>query len=362
MKIIVVSDFHADMYNQYAQPVTGKPWNTRFQSQLDSLDKIFDMAEKEKALVVFNGDLFNSRININQVVYTQIVNKIAERSFKLNKETGYGVFMLAGNHDQYDNSRVPNNSLSVFNNIKDSKGENIIDVFSYPDHFLFNDIEIFMLPYSEDVDYMHESLDEMLCEAEPNTKRYLFAHIGVAGAVQGKWNHRLSGAFKLSELHTDMFEQIILGHYHKRQTLTTDKNHLVYYVGNTVPLNHNDDGDKKGVYLIDTEDNSARFIPLDNPIFDTVYINSKEDIDKVDSTNKFLRVIIKDKTLLEDECLKDKNIVISYVPEEKDSSRLGIDAKSSTSDIVSKYTNKYYPKATKDALNVLNDVLSGKDE
>lgn len=363
IKIIVVSDFHADMYDSYAKPLNGKPWNDRFQNQLDTLDKIFDLAVKYKAKVIFNGDLFNQRVNINQIVYTQIVNKIVERSYQLQMVIGgHPVYFVAGNHDQYDNSRIPENSLAIFKLFEaNTEDQRLFRVINYPSTLVFKDTNLVFLPYSEDVDWSKSQLNQQIKGLNKNSA-YLFAHIGVDGAKQGRWNHRLGGAFSLGDLQPNKFNQIVLGHYHLRQTLQDDSKHLVYYVGNTVPLNHNDDFQKKGVYLIDTEDNSAKFIAINNPLFMTLDTNkySADEIKDISKSN-YIKLVTHSKEDLVKFKKDNQDLTVAYDPtDKKPVEDLGIKITDSTKEIVKSYTDEYYPKQTKLALEVLNKTQTEK--
>mgnify|MGYP000987939515 CR=1 FL=1 len=355
MKYIVVSDFHADMYTQYAEPIGDEPYNTRFQHQLNTLSTIYKLALKYHAKVIFNGDLFNSRVNIDQVVYSNIVNTIVDEANLLSTDKsihGPSTLLLAGNHDQYDNSRIPANSLAMFKNFENCR------VITTPSEFQSEDDDLVFLPYSEDTDWLKEELDKIVSQKH-STNSYLFAHVGVSGAVQGKWNHRLGGAFSINELHPEYFKQIILGHYHLRQSLATGTDCKAYYVGNTVPLNHNDDGQKKGVYLVDTKANSAKFIEIQNPMFMTLDAekHSEADIKEASKTN-YIKIVTHSKESLD--TFKDESALVSYEPEKDETtSDLGIKMDDSVSKIVKAYTEKYYPQRTDLALKVLNKAQEG---
>ncbi|MBT9670545.1 hypothetical protein GPK34_00640 [Secundilactobacillus kimchicus] len=350
MKILVVSDFHADMYKQYAKPVEGKPWNSRFQNQLDTLNKVFGIAEKENAVVVFNGDLYNQRKQIDQVVFNEITKAIATGSRLLKQP----IYVLVGNHDQYDNSPKPASSVEYLETVNPN-----IHVINSVESVSINskdNTDLIFMPYSEDTDMILKGLDDVVASLPDKDNAYLFAHIGVSGSKQGRWNHKLGGAFNLDELHPKRFSQIVLGHYHLRQELTDN----VYYVGNTVPLNHNDDSQSKGVVLIDTEDNSHKFIEMDNPKFYTVDLAvdkmTPEELQELSAKN-FVKVIAHSKDELE-QLSEDKedSMTLAYVAETTDESRLGVSAEASEKEIVAAYTDKYHPNVKNLALEELNKV------
>lgn len=358
---LVVSDFHADMYTQYAKPLEHESWNDRFQNQLDKLNQIFNMAIENEERVIFNGDLFNSRVDINQVVYSQVVTLIIKRSKELfdtlDDPDHPVVYMLAGNHDQYDNSPIPENSLEVFE-IANPAIQVVSKVKTFSDG-LGNYLTF--VPYSEDTQMLKDQLAQEVDNNKniPRENKFLFAHVGVSGAVQGRWNHRLGGAFSQKDLKFSKFNQALLGHYHKRQQLADN----AWYVGNTIPLNHNDDGMEKGIFEVAKDINQTKFMPLKSPMFYTLSLDdtklSPDEIQNLIQCN-YVRVIVNQKDSLRKlqakSAKEELNVNISYEPTVKTESRLGISADASTKEIVSKYADKFYPEAKQEALNVLNEA------
>lgn len=174
---LVVSDFHADMYTQYAKPLEHESWNDRFQNQLDKLNQIFNMAIENEERVIFNGDLFNSRVDINQVVYSQVVTLIIKRSKELfdtlDDPDHPVVYMLAGNHDQYDNSPIPENSLEVFE-IANPAIQVVSKVKTFSDG-LGNYLTF--VPYSEDTQMLKDQLAQEVDNNKniPRENKFLFA-------------------------------------------------------------------------------------------------------------------------------------------------------------------------------------------
>jgi len=362
-KLYVISDFHADLYTQYAHPVDDNRYqNTRFKHQMEVLNDILRKSYINDASIVFNGDLFNSRVDINQIVYTGVVSTITNWLPKF-KDKGLTMYFLAGNHDQFDNTRTPASSIDVFNEIAGFKDTAVsIDT---PEQFNLDDYNLCFVPYSEDIDFLKDKINNSFY-IDKDKKNWLFVHSGVEGAVQGKWNHRLGGAFNLSDLRYKEFDEVVLGHYHKRQKLADN----VFYVGNTIPLNHNDDGQEKGYYILDTE-NPPRFVKVESPLFETIDLSntdlSSEEINE-SIKNNYVRVITSSKEdldkLQEESSKNGDNVSIAYKPELKDRTRLDIKEDSGVFDIVKAYSKSkgYSDGVTKIALNVIQDVVEEGNE
>lgn len=337
-KYICVSDFHIDIWEKNSQP--NKDVNTRFHHQRVILDEIYNLAKKEKATVIFNGDIFNSRKNID----IRCINMFTE---ELLKHKDIPVIFNVGNHDQVDNSSHPDHSLEIYKLLGYSVFDHVGSLTIGNDHLVF-------VPYSEDIKYLKDNLAKEVEVLDLAKHNLLFAHIGVAGSKNGKWLHRLDGAFAVGELYSDKFQFVALGHYHMRQMLADN----VFYAGDTIPLNGNDEGLEKGVYLIDTEKGNAKFVPLKSPKFITVDLaNTKlsaEEIKEIARDN-FVKVI---STNAEDtKKYSDNNLQVVQEVNTEFKPRLGLSVNDSTKEIVEKYaTEKYDDKVKDKSLDILGKV------
>lgn len=358
MKFIVASDFHADLFNDYAQPTKDNSYgnNDRFAHQIEVLKEVFNLAQQHQAGVIFNGDLYNQRRAINPIVFSSVAQVMREESQKLLDQFNLPTLINVGNHDQQDNTQTPPNSVNI---LAVNSSIQVFDKVTL--HQVAKDEYLLFVPYSEDVDYLKQQIKDTLPWTDK--KVTVVAHVGVAGSVQGRWNHRLGGAFTLSDLQEDKAQAVVLGHYHKRQDLSEK----AFYVGNTVPMNHNDDGDEKGVYLVDTSNGDHTFISIASPLFKTLDLNtlSETELDNLeaDMAANYIKVIAHDKDQvkqLQEKASQDDhiNVNIALKQEIKQQSRLGVETNANELEIVQAYTTKYYPEATKVALDILNEVES----
>ena len=366
MKILVTSDVHADLFKDYDEPLPGKPYGTRFERLLNAIRLIYDKAFQMSAdMVVINGDLYNTRTSINPIV-THYIQKVI-KEYQNVHGTFIPTVINVGNHDQYDNSRVPFNSVSTFEELfstiivtkvptlmTDPNGGDTICIF---------------IPYSEDVDWLKGEFDKCMVEYHElyeGQPLLVFGHLGVDGAVQGRWNHRLGGAFSLGDLHAEEADMVILGHYHKRQNLTPN----VFYTGNPVGINHNDDNQQKGYYVVSTEDPknvTATFVPIPQPMFRTIDLAdtelSPEEI-QMALKSDFVRVVAHtpEQVAKVEEAQEESNngnlgnVNVSYQKEQTFSNRLDINMNANEKEIVEAYTKEFYPEVTQLSLDTLNQA------
>lgn len=370
-KFTVFSDAHIGIYDNFAQPVKDNNLNDRSLASIQAVAQAFDIAIEKHTHLISVGDLFDKRGTLDVRLVNRVADLFKEKVPQLAK--GCNVYLLAGNHDQIDNSDVPENSLKW------------LQYFSTPDHqvyvidtvqdFAIDDVvDIAFLPYSENVKASKEQLAQLVktLQVTSHPIKLLFAHIGVEGAVDGGlYTHRLGGAYGVGDLYPDVFDKIMLGHYHRRQALgttkqTDPKDSQVLYVGSTSQKSFSDEGQDKGVDLITC---SAKmgvkddFIVLESKQFLTIDLADQKyaKMSEQELTNLmsqyYVRVILHDskeaKQLQKAANQDDIKVAISLQEEQKSANRLGIKVTDSDSKIVKEYAQKYYPEATDTALKVL---------
>jgi len=348
----VFADFHADFYTTYAKPIADSNINDRTAHQFDILKSIIKIANERESPLLFAGDFFNERGQVD----VRVVNRAVK---VLHDELKVPMLMVAGNHDQIDNSNVPETSVDFFPYINLEDKEGSIEVFNTVSRVQYGNTYYDMLPYTEDVATFKRALEELTATPKEDGCNYiLVAHVGVDGAKNGKYNHRLGGAYGIGDLYPDYYDQIFVGHYHDRQKLAEN----AVYVGSTIPNSFNDEGHSKGIYLYDGTNNKATYKALPSKKFITL------DTSKVEQgtlTSEFLsknyyKIIsnsLDEIKELQQESL-DENIAVNFEvkAEVKTESRLGIDPQAGSKEIVKAYTSQYCPEATDIALQVLEEV------
>jgi DNA repair exonuclease SbcCD nuclease subunit len=349
VKVIVWSDFHAHIYETFAKP--DKEFiNDRFRIQIETLQKVFNLARKHKAINLFVGDLFHKRSKLDDIVFNKVYEVFAKNEDIL-------TFLVRGNHDSRTNDTYSQHWLETFQYLKH------VTVFASPKDgpYTINDLTIYPIPYSDDVNYLQSCIDYFATEAKMDNKHsILAAHIGVDGSETGKYSHRLEGAFQVSDLHPDVFDFIALGHYHKRQFLGGRQN--VFYCGNTIQTSFADEGQEKGVFLIDTDRpfEIPLFIPIENKQFITLDHIPENVQDIVD--NNYVRFILPQSLATEVEVFKElnDNIRVEVQKEYITETRIDIKVDNTEEEIVGAYTKEFYPEATNLALDILKEARAAQ--
>jgi len=345
-KLVVFSDFHAHIFEDFAKP-DPEYVNDRFRAQIATLYQVFDIARQHKARILFTGDLFHKRAKLDDIVFNMVYDVFADNS-------DVRVYMVRGNHDARTNATVTEHWLKPFRHL------NHVTVIDTPEEVYVPDDDYFIygIPYSDDTEYLKEKILEFKKHAEArDVPTVLAAHIGVDGSETGRYSHRLEGAFKVGDLFPDTFTYVALGHYHKRQFLAGLDN--VFYTGNTIQTSFSDEGQDKGVMLIDFEKGGApEFIPILNKKFITLTEVNKDTQQLVD--NNYVRFVVSKEVAQEIEVFKEEsdNIRVEVQKSYATETRIAIDIDSSEKQIVEAYAKEYYPDSTSVALDILQEAMT----
>lgn len=350
-KAVHFTDFHAHIFDDFAKP-DPEFVNDRFRAQIETLHKVFDIARQYKAPLIFGGDLFHKRSTLEDVVFNNVYRVFAQNS-------DVPTYLVRGNHDSKNNTTNPNHWLETFEylpHVKVSSTPEITYVCPQADDYYFETFFLYTVPYSDDVEFLKKRIAEFAEDAKDRDEPTLLAgHIGVDGSETGRYSHRLEGAFKLGDLYPDVFDYVALGHYHKRQFLGGTDN--VFYTGNTIQTSFSDEGQDKGVFLIDFEKGGKpEFIPIPNKKFITltdIDENTQEIVD-----NNYVRFILPKEKAQEVEIFKEEsdNVRVEVQKTFQVETRIDISMESSEEQIVESYTKEFYPNVTDIALDVLREA------
>ena len=301
MKIIHFADLHLGVESYgHTDPVTGLP--SRLLDFLATFDKLVDFAIGDKVdLVLFCGDTYKSR-EPSQTQQREFAKRIKRLS-----EAGIAVFLLVGNHDM-PNSIGRATSTEIF----DTLAVKNVHVANRPGVFKIDtaggSIQIAALPwmrrsllmskedtkdltFSQINDKMQEKLTNIINtqvgELDAGLPAILSAHIWISGVNTGSEDSMTIG--KEHELlpgtiANPAFDYIALGHIHRHQVM--NDNPPVVYSGSLDRLDFGDEGDTKGFYLIEIENDSAsgkREVSYDfHPIEGRKFISIKVEIEPQD--------------------------------------------------------------------------------
>lgn len=353
---VIIGDVHIGIYTSFAKPSKdpATTLNDRSLLSIDPLAKAFQKAQKLHYPLIVNGDLFDARSTLDVRILAKVFGLF-------NKYQEVHVILVAGNHDQVDNTKIPENSLTMFGTVFPN-----VQVITKPTKLsLMPHTQQVFIPYSEDVQWLKDSIKGYAEEARKNKDKYqLFAHIGVDGANDGGlYVHRLGGAFGLGDLYPDDFHHVFLSHYHRRQHLAPN----VEYIGSSQQHSFSDEDQQKGITVVASTDLLETFIDLSSfyPKFltvDTTNQETKANIKDIDKGSNYVRMVVHSKA--EGEKYKKQladsqvDLVLKEKPQAKN--RLGIKQTDSEAQIVSTYADKFFPKAKEPALQALTEAVENQ--
>ena len=341
MKFVFFTDSHFHLFTNYAKP-DDEFVNDRFKEQIEALQKVFDIARKEKADVIFGGDLFHKRNSVDTRVYNKVFEVLA-------RNRDIDVYMLRGNHDSVTNSLYTSSSIEPIGYLPN------VHIFSSTDTFSFTDVNLVFEPYGDETEEIKEHIKGSYDENKTNI---LVAHIGVEGSLTGKGSHRLEGAFGYQDLLPNEYDFILLGHYHRRQYFQ-NPNH--FYGGSLMQQSFSDEQEANGVHLIDTDKLTTEFIPINTRRFITIQGEDiPENFDQLIEEDNFIRVIgtaNHAKVLEMDKSMKDKNVEVQIKKEYTVEKRIDSDVSDDPLTIASTYAKQYSPESENEILECLKEVL-----
>lgn len=374
MKVLVCGDVHLTNYSAFNHPTDNPAIGSRLEYILKALDDFFTYGWEHKIhYYVINGDLFDQRQRDNPstlaVIRQKIINEYAY--LKPIDDEPFELYLNVGNHDEYGRTPYPNSiqDFSYYNN-----NMHKIYVFNEATIKELTDSALLFVPYDERVNQLREDVQSML--EHGRTKRVpitIFAHLGINGATQGRWNHRLASAFNLDDIgwNDPRVKAIALNHFHTRQTVKKAKQKEAWYVGDLTELNFNDIqkngyGAPRGFDEIDTVTGQHQFIDLTKDPYKLPTFNSFDldydsikanEITKLLKSGNYVRATTKDKDTYDrlKPLIKDSaNFQLVYQPTQpKQELDLKVNANTTDSELVKQYCHKYYPEVEKEALEYL---------
>ncbi|ALA13001.1 recombination exonuclease [Bacillus phage TsarBomba] len=352
--LINFSDFHLHNFEDYAKPMTynffGREMELtdRLVAQIETLNKIFAIAHENDADILFDGDFFHARNRIPTLVFNLGFDTIYENMMRY---PNINMYMIVGNHDQKDNSPMPEHSLRTFRTIP---RVTILDDFK-PVHT--GSCMIYPVSYSDDIAMAKTKIKEFAEHAKTvQEPTILVGHLGVDGSETGRYSHRLEGAFQLGDLYPHVFTYVALGHYHKRQFLGGTDN--TFYSGNPLQASFSDEGQDKGVFHLNVETiGKPEFIPIENKKFitlDHIPENIQEIVD-----NNYVRLILPQELATEVAVFKENtdNVRLEIKKEYHTETRINIAVTSSEKEIVEAYAKEYAPEIVDLALDILKEAM-----
>lgn len=355
MKLAVFSDMHAHNFKEFDEK-TDRTGSLRLDNIVDTLLFIRDdCVRRGIKTVLFGGDMFHIRRKVDTVVYNAVYDVI-----KTYHEHDLEIIGIAGNHDQVDNSDVPQHSLYAFNDL-----EGVTIYSDLTAHIIWGygkepDVHVFCVPYSKNAQRAKDWVASIAFDSHPNLHNSIcLFHLGISGAFVGNGSYPMADAFKPEDLRPDKFKYVIGGHFHRRQMIAGYNNFL--YTGAPIQHSFGDEGEDKGYIILDTNKLcDIQFVPVPNPRFITMnaYDVANENLVDMANNGDYVRLTVKESEL---------QVALSYMPPglkykvvlEKDyeeQTRIDVKIGMTEEQIVTKYAEENNPEALEVGLKILAEV------
>jgi len=240
-KIFLLSDLH------FGVRANSIEW---IENQLSFFNDFYIPLIKEKKrdgdILFVLGDWFDNR----QFLDINVMNKSIDIVSKLSNILP--VYFMTGNHDIYKKNDTDVNSLIAFKFIPNVK------IFEEPLIITNGKTKILVLTWTGNGEIEEEYAKANICD-------YIFAHTDIAGFKYDNGFDIKKGA-RLQKI--PGVKRLYSGHIHKRQ-----EHKGSVYIGSPYSTKRSDIGNKKGVYIIDTETDYQEFIPNTfSPIFQRIQL------------------------------------------------------------------------------------------
>jgi len=282
-KILLVGDIHLGL----GYPNSVDKWFKVAQEYFKEF--LLPIAKKELSkddIIVLLGDLFDNRsvVPINILNYAQY---ILEELSKI-----CPTHLIIGNHDLYTKSTNDVNTVKLYKYIPN------VFVYENPSKIKFTKKSILMLPWVE------KRKDQVDILKKYSGCDYLFCHSDLNGAKMhlNSVGHKNDDKIDVEDFNG--YKNVYSGHIHILQ-----RNKNFTFVGSIHEMDRNDMDNQKGIFILDTDTESEKFIPNDiSPKFRKIYIMEENDIDSLDniSTKDYIDLYISNSLLISNRKLRRK--------------------------------------------------------
>lgn len=283
-KIFLIGDTHIGL----GYPNKSDKWFSVHKEYFsDFLIPLLKRKYRKGDIIVHLGDLFDNR-NIVPINLLNYGMDVVEEISKIGP-----LHLIIGNHDLWSKSASEINSIRPFRFIPN------VFIYDKPGILEFNGINILMMPYIEN------RLDQIEVMREFKHCDYLFCHSDLNGCKMHLTSvaHKNSDKIDLEDFRS--FRLVRSGHIHIVQ-----QNKNFSFVGSIFQMDRNDIGDQKGIFVIDTKDDTEEFFPnLVSPVFKKLTIRDESDVEDLDnfkSTKDYIDLTVSNNLLINNRKLRRK--------------------------------------------------------
>lgn len=256
-KIMIIGDTHFGLSRR------GKS-KYYLSNQVDFFKKYVIPNQKQVDYIIFLGDVFDNRKNIDFSVLKVVKEEIFN---KLNKK----IFIILGNHDIYYNDSNEINSpellLREYDNIVVIK-----EVTKINNNFL-------LVPWL----YNKTHIDHYKTEIKKSINCYVFGHFEIKEFMPNDRDFM----FDLKDFKNNKL--VFSGHIHKNMK----KNNIIY-TSTPYDLDWSDINDEKGIYILDSISSEYYKILNKDRLYKIIHFNDLEKYDFDSLEMKIVRILVND--------------------------------------------------------------------
>ena len=283
-KIILFSDTHIGI----GYPNKTDKWLKVHKEYFsDFLIPTLNRVVEEGDIIIHLGDLFDNR----NVIPINLLNFAMDQVEKIAKIAPFHI--IVGNHDCWSRSTDEINTIRPFKHIPN------VTIYDKVSRLDYNGLKFLIMPYYEkksvQIKHLNENkdCDYVLCHSDLNGAKM---HLTSTG-------HKNNDMIEVDEFKG--FKGVYSGHIHLVQR---HKNFT--FIGSNFQMDRNDYGDQKGIFVIDTNDESETFIENNiSPVFKKVKIVEEDDLIKLENlthTKDYVDIKISNNLLVNNRKLRRK--------------------------------------------------------
>lgn len=283
-KIFLIGDTHIGL----GYPNSADKWYKVHKQYFEEfLIPLLKEKVKPGDIIVHLGDLFDNRnvIPINLLNYgmdvVEEISKIAP------------LHIIIGNHDLWSKSASEINTIRPFRYIPN------VFIYDKTTQIEYLGKNICLMPY---VDSRLEQIKQI---KENKNCDYLFCHSDLNGCKMHLTSVAHKNSDKIDIEDFQSFSKVYSGHIHLVQ-----RNKNFTFVGSNFQMDRNDYGDQKGIFVLNTEDNTEEFFENKvSPVFKKVRVVNEEDVEVLETlkdSKDYIDIAISNNLLISNRKLRRK--------------------------------------------------------
>lgn len=328
--ISFTADVHAHAYPN--SPTLDDGSNKQLNDIIAALDGILEHTKRvPRSAIVVVGDLFHDRKGVRPEALHRVSDWLSRC-----RSSGVEVHILVGNHDL---SFGGDGCASV------QALSGLAYIHGSVETAVISGVKVGFLPYMDSPEAVRASVERL----RKDGATVLAAHLGIGDPKHADCvptDYEVPGRVNVSDLCPQSWDQIFLGHYHKTQQLASNAR----YVGSPLQLSFKEAGERKGFYVLSTDDGVVDFIENRiSPKFVEVSFTDADLITAAVDAGDYLRVtkVPKDSVEKVQQLAKSaeglSRIRIDVLAQQQSSARINADT--SEADILRQYVVAKIPNA-----------------